>query len=96
METMAIDPNSEPAEEQAQELASKVMPLYGSFMFYSKLLQEGKDPVYYGDVVTPDDGDAVLLRWKVSDSEYRVIWGDLTTENIPAEELAEMEAVPTE
>ena len=41
--------------------------------------------------MTADDIDAVLMRWKISDGEYRVIFGGLTTENITAEELAELE-----
>jgi len=32
------------------------------------------------------------MRWKVSDGLYRVIFGDLTTENVTAEQLGELEA----
>jgi len=47
---------------------------------------------YYGKTVTPKDADKVLMRWKVSDSEYRVIFGDLHAENVTPEKLAELEA----
>jgi len=50
-----------------------------------------KDPVYYGRTVTPKDADKVLLRWKVSDNEYRVIFGDLHAETVTPEKLAELE-----
>jgi len=61
--------------------------------FYRQLARENKDVVYYGDTVTAEDVDMVLMRWKISDNEYRVIFGDLTTENVPAESLAELEAL---
>jgi outer membrane lipoprotein-sorting protein len=59
--------------------------------FYGKLAREGKDAAYYGDRVSPAMADKPLLRWKVSDTEYRVIWGDLHVTNIPAQKLAEAE-----
>ena len=33
----------------------------------------------------------VLLRWKVSENEYRVIFGDLHAETVSPEKLAELE-----
>jgi hypothetical protein len=59
--------------------------------FYGRLAIEGKDAAYYGDRVTPAMAEKPLLRWKVSDNEYRVIWGDLHVTNIPAQKLAEAE-----
>jgi hypothetical protein len=56
------------------------------------LVQEKKGPVYYGESVTPADADKMLLRWKVSDSEYRVIFGDLHAETVTPAKLAELEA----
>ena len=53
--------------------------------------QTGKDPAYYGKTVTPKDTDKVLLRWKVSDNEYRVIFGDLHVETVTTEKLTELE-----
>ncbi len=51
-----------------------------------------KDPAYYGKTVTPKDADRVLLRWKVSENEYRVIYGDLHAETVSPAKLAELEA----
>ena len=59
--------------------------------FHSMLASESKDPAYYGEVVTPDDADQVLMRWKVSDTEYRVIFGNLHAETVTADVLAELE-----
>jgi len=61
--------------------------------FYAQLVAEGKEAVYYGDSVTAENPEAVLLRWKVSDGVYRIIFGDLTTSDVTAEELAELEAL---
>jgi hypothetical protein len=55
-----------------------------------------KEAVYYGDSVTADNPEAVLLRWKVSDDQYRVIFGDLSTSDVTTEELAELEKTPFE
>lgn len=67
-----------------------------SCMFYGELVKEDKDPAYYGDTVTAEDANAVLIRWKISDDEYRVIFGDLTAEKVTAESLAELEKVQLE
>jgi len=67
-------------------------PAQSLMMFYMTLLQDKKEPVYYGESVGPDDADEVLLRWKVSEGRYRVIFGDLLVLDVTAEELAELEA----
>ncbi len=67
-----------------------------SCMFYAELVKEDKDPAYYGDTVTAEDANAVLIRWKISDEEYRVIFGDLTADEVTAESLAELEKVQLE
>jgi len=71
-------------------------PLQSPGLFYMTLVQDKKDPAYYGESVGPDDADAVLLRWKVSDDEYRVIYGDLTAQNVTAEQLAQLESPPSQ
>jgi len=55
--------------------------------------QANKDRAYYGETVTPTDADKVLWRWKwkVSNNEYRVIFGDLHAETVTPEKLAELE-----
>jgi hypothetical protein len=66
-------------------------PVQSLSMFYMKLVQEDKEPVYYGETVRPDDSGAVLLRWKVSDRLYRVVFGDLLTSDVTPEELKALE-----
>ncbi|HUV66126.1 MAG TPA: hypothetical protein VMW24_19695 [Sedimentisphaerales bacterium] len=65
--------------------------IYRLIWLYVGLVQQKKDPAYYGKIVTPKDSDKVLLRWKLSDSEYRVILGDLHAETVSPERLAELE-----
>ena len=58
---------------------------------YSILEKDGKDPAYYGDKVSAESPDAVLFRWKIDDNTYRVVFGDLSTKDVTAAELAELE-----
>ncbi len=90
-EGMKIDNNKEPSPEQIQQKVNMMMVLQTPYMFYNQLVQDNKDPAYYGETVTADDANAVLMRWKVSDNEYRVIFGDLTAENVSADRLSELE-----
>lgn len=85
------DPNRIPPEE-VEKMLPNLMTVQGACMFYAKLVTDNKEPVYYGDIVTADDPDAVLMRWKISENQYRVIFGDLTIENVTAEQLAELES----
>ena len=68
--------------------------IHSTCLFYARLDKQDQDPAYYGYNVTAGDTDAVLMRWKVSDNEYRVIFGDLTAKNISAEQLAALENDP--
>ncbi|MHC4425516.1 MAG: hypothetical protein ACYSYV_05395 [Planctomycetota bacterium] len=82
---------AESGEQRAAELMEMMRPIQSLGGFYMTLVQDKKEPAYYGESVGPDNADAVLLRWKVSDDQYRVIYGDLTTENVSAQRLAELE-----
>lgn len=86
----------EPTKEEFRSVAIQksmemMKPLQSPGWFYYTLAKDEKDPVYYGQTVGPNNADAVLLRWKVSDNEYRVIFGDLSVKNITTEALAELE-----
>jgi hypothetical protein len=78
-------------EERSKVMTDLMLKIQGAGMFYTLLLQEKKSAAYYGNVVTPQDVDQVLLRWKVSDNEYRVIFGGLHAETVSADTLAELE-----
>jgi len=73
------------------KLADFRMPIRGLARFANVLQEDKKDPAYYGKTVTPKDADKVLMRWKLSDNEYRVIYGDLHAETVTLEKLSELE-----
>jgi len=87
---LASRPESAPGEEDMQKMVSLQM----LFTFYAGLVTEEKDPAYYGHKVTAEFPQAVLMRWKLEDGNYRVIFGDLTVTDVTADELAELEAAP--
>jgi hypothetical protein len=80
-------------EAMQPEIMSSQVKLQGPFNFYNKLAHDGKEPVYYGKDVNAGDANSVLMRWKVSQGQYRVILGDLTVKNVNADELAELVAM---
>jgi hypothetical protein len=75
------------------QIMQKMMPTFALWMFGDMLAQKQRDPVYYGDTVTPQSPHAVLMRWKSDDGHYRIIFGDLSIRDAAAEELAGLEAV---
>jgi hypothetical protein len=86
------EPNQVELDKLIKETMGVMRPIQSLGMFYMTLVQDKKEPVYYGESVEPNDADKVLLRWKVSEDRYRVIFGNLTTVDITAEELAGLEA----
>jgi len=66
--------------------------LVGMSELCEHLVQEGKDVVYYGDSIDPEDGNAVLVHWRLSDGKYKVIFGDLREREVSAEELIKLQS----
>ena len=50
-----------------------------------------RDVAYYGTTVRLNDKDKVLLRWRLDDGRYEVIFGDLRSETVTAERLHALE-----
>ncbi len=71
------------AAKAAGQMTSEVI-LKASIVaaFYQKLANEQRDPEYFGATVKPGDKEAELLRWKLDDGRYRVIYGDLRAETV--------------
>jgi hypothetical protein len=86
-----IKPNKQLTKEQIQARFDESIKLQGFIDFYMKLAQEGNEPTYYGDRVTVADANTILMRWKINDSEYRVIYGNLRAETVTADKLAKLE-----
>jgi outer membrane lipoprotein-sorting protein len=74
----------------AQLRDEKVGKIYGSMMGFAhinSILRDNPDAAYYGKTVGPNDKDKVLLRWKLDDGKYQVVFGDLHAEIVTAERL---------
>lgn len=72
--------------------AGKSDVLSGMSSFYEYLVQQGREVVYYGDSIDTEDGNAVLMQWKLDDGKYRVMFADLRTEAVTAEELVKLQS----
>jgi len=102
----AIEAGETPAARQLQEQIksagsreaamrasqNRIMKIMVLPVFPRMLATQQAEPVYHGNVVTPNDATLPLMRWKVSDDEYRVIFGDLHAETVSANKLATLEA----
>jgi hypothetical protein len=62
------------------------------FSTINTILRENTDAAYHGKTVGPNDKDKVLLRWKLDDGSYEVIYGDLRAEAVPAGRLRSLES----
>jgi outer membrane lipoprotein-sorting protein len=83
--------DEELTEEEKTQQNSELFLMGMPIAFYNDLVTENKDPAYYGKTVTPEDADKVLMRWKITDNECRIIFGDLRTKTVSADELIELE-----
>ena len=61
------------------------------FATINTILRENADAAYHGKTVGPLDKDKVLLRWKLDDGSYEVIYGDLRAETVLASRLQSLE-----
>jgi len=62
--------------------------IFDAVAFFDALVEQGHDVGYYGDTVTPTDANSVLMYWDLSETERRVIWGDLRVETMSVTQLA--------
>ncbi|MCP4609209.1 MAG: LamG domain-containing protein [Planctomycetes bacterium] len=72
----------------------RVFGLEMAIRFCAGLIMDDKDFAYYGSKVTAEFPHAVLMRWKIEDGKYRIIFADLTMRDVTAGELVQLEAVP--
>lgn len=61
------------------------------FAVFNRVFRYNPDAAYHGKTVGPNDKDKVLLRWKLDDGRYQVIFGDLHNETVTAEKLRTLE-----
>lgn len=73
------------------DVEKEISNLIFAIAYYDKLVREKKDVKYYGDKISVEDVNAVLVRWKISNKKYRVVFSDLRTEDVSSEELSVLE-----
>ena len=73
---------ADPVSAVVGALGDDALKLSMACAFVQKLAADGYEPEYFGDVVTPDYPDDVLLRWTLPDGQVRVIYGDLRAETL--------------
>jgi hypothetical protein len=81
-------------EDLQSETIQKLTDLQMAGAYYTTLASQSRELAYYGKRVTAEFPHAVLMRWRVEDGRYKVIFGDLSVGEVTAEELAELEAAP--
>ena len=64
---------------------------WGWFIAF-ETLRDNPDAAYFGKTVGPNDKDKVLLRWRLDDGRYRVMFGDLRFETVAPERLEKLES----
>jgi hypothetical protein len=68
-----------------KEMTQKGVEIGSGIAFYLKLARDGRSPEYFGKTVSPGQKEAVLVRWKTQDGQWRVIYGDLRAETQPGQ-----------
>ena len=81
-----------PKDYKDQQLPDTTRKLKRLCEFYERLLKWDKEPAYYGARLDLEKTDAVLMRWRLATGEYRVIFGNLQTGTVTAEQLEQLEA----
>jgi hypothetical protein len=81
-------------QQPTKEELNDLLAIQGACTFYGQLANEKKDVAYYGDKVTAEFVHAVLMRWRIEGDKYCVIFGDLSTRDVTAEQIKELEAMP--
>ena len=59
---------------------------------YQYLVEQGKEVTHYGRNTEPKNENAVLLQWKLSDGNYRVVFAGMREETVTAEKLIKLQA----
>jgi outer membrane lipoprotein-sorting protein len=83
-------PPRNPADASDPRLKAVYDATWG-FATINSILRDNADAAYHGKSVGPGDKDKVLLRWKLDDGTYSIIYGDLRSETVTAGRLRVLE-----
>lgn len=76
------------ADPTFPELMRRTVVLFNACRFYAQLVEQGREPEYFGTEVWAEDTDCVLIRWRLDEKHLRVVYADLRVETVPAHEEA--------
>jgi hypothetical protein len=60
--------------------------------FYEDLANQGRDVVFYGENADPKDRHSILMHWKISNGDYRIIYNDLTARTVSPSALIRLQS----
>ena len=60
--------------------------------FYEDLTNQGRDVVFYGESADPEDRHSILMHWKLSNGDYRIIYNDLTARTVSSSALIRLQS----
>ena len=78
-------------EQLRSENYAKILKATHGFATINRILRDNTAAAYHGQAVGPSDKNKVLLRWRLPEDSYQVIYGDLHTETVSSERLRELE-----
>jgi hypothetical protein len=79
------------ADLRADGNIGKATRALSGFEHLGRILAHNPDAAYFGATVGPKEKNKVLLRWKLADGRYEVIFGDLQAETVTAKQLRVLE-----
>ena len=82
--------NKYPAGEKEGNAGKAAKTIEGEHLF-NQITSNNLDFAYNGKTVGPSDKDKILLRWKLDDGKYAIIYGDLHYETVTDEKLRALE-----
>ncbi|MBE0565555.1 MAG: hypothetical protein IH621_06355, partial [Krumholzibacteria bacterium] len=86
-----LDRRHDRYDEAAGRDLEDLMAIRDACFFFRELETAGRDAAYHGGEVTIRDFGRILMRWRLDDGRYRVVWGDLRVETVATGRLAELE-----
>ncbi|HVC98383.1 MAG TPA: hypothetical protein VND64_32250, partial [Pirellulales bacterium] len=89
---LGIDTRHMTDEQIRSDTYVKSLKATHGFAWINTILRDNADAAYYGKTVGSNDKDKVLLRRKLDDGNYRVIYGDLHSESVAADRLKALES----
>lgn len=79
------------SEQMKSDKFALVMKAVVGLGTINRILTDNPDAAYHGKTIGPKDAERILLRWKLDDGRYQVIYGDLRGEILSPEQVRALE-----